>query len=133
VVITSFYPFSYAGKIKELLGETKDLTLHKEKMKKFDELVTKFPDDLEIPVDIPFLRKVVRRVTQNFKKRKENIDRVDAISPTMKLASVKMEEDEDGLAIQDGNSNAPSKVISLHLPKKSTKFALILFNSADFK
>lgn len=102
-------------------------------MKKFDELVTKFPDDLEIPVDIPFLRKVVRRVTQNFKKRKENIDRVDATSPTMKLASVKMEEVDDGLAIQDSNPNIPSNIITLHLPKKSTNFALISFNSADFK
>jgi len=44
-------------------------------MKKFDELVKFFPEDLLIPVDIPFLRKVVRRVTQNMKKRRENADR----------------------------------------------------------
>lgn len=132
-MFSPFCAFSYSGKIKELLGETKDLTLHKEKMKKFDELVTKFPDDLEIPVDIPFLRKVVRRVTQNFKKRKENIDRADATSPTMKLASVKMEEEDDSLAIHNGNTNIPSKVISLHPPKKSTNFTLISFDSTDFK
>jgi hypothetical protein len=123
---------SIAGKIKEILGETKDLTLHKEKMKKFDELVTKFPDDLEIPVDIPFLRKVVRRVAQNAKKRKENADRGDPISPALKLAPVKSEEDEEGLAVHDNTPKAPPKVLCLHLPEKSTTFASITFDSSDF-
>jgi len=97
-------------KVKGVLGETKDLTLHKEKMKKFDELVKFFPEDLLIPVDIPFLRKVVRRVTQNMKKRREN---------AMSLPKAEDEENnEQGLLVK--------------IPVKGKNFSTVKFSHLDF-
>jgi len=79
-------------------------------MKKFDELVKFFPEDLLIPVDIPFLRKVVRRVTQNMKKRREN---------AMSLPKAEDEENnEQGLLVK--------------IPVKGKNFSTVKFSHLDF-
>lgn len=90
-------------------------------MKKFDELVNFFPEDLLIPVDIPFLRKVVRRVTQNMKKRRENADRSGSISPSSNMSLPKAEDEENY-----------EQCFLVKVPVKGKNFSTVKFSHLDF-
>lgn len=93
-----------------------------ERLKKYDSLLSEFPDDLEVKVDPIYLRLLVRRLKQNEQKRlktianavpsppKSNVSK----SPSLKKAT-------------------PKKVmIQLEVPVKSTEFSSVMFRAEDF-
>jgi len=48
---------------------------HIEKRNKFDDLVTEFPDDLKTPVEVDYVKKLLRRARQNRSKREATLAR----------------------------------------------------------
>jgi hypothetical protein len=125
--------------IKEITGNLPNITIHKAKMNKFDELITEFPADLEITIDISFLRKVVRRMTQNKKKRKESAERNTTLlpPPSKKVKREKMPEkkkeskaEENHSDIEDTNGN--HKLLTLKAPSRGTAFEDKEFESKEF-
>jgi len=99
-------------------------------MQKFDDLVNEFPPDLEIPIDIPFLRKVVRRMTQNKKKRKESAERNSLlIPPPVKKAKKNPPKEE---ASSDEEEEGQSKTTNLKAPARSVEFESIPFDVSEF-
>ena len=62
------------GIYRKAIGDT-EYAPHFEKRKKFDKLVKEFPKDLKTPVDLNYLKKVLRRARQNRSKRELTLAR----------------------------------------------------------
>jgi len=62
------------GVYRKAVGYT-ECAPHFEKRKKFDKLVKEFPKDLKTPVDLNYLKKVLRRARQNRSKRELTLAR----------------------------------------------------------
>lgn len=82
-------------------------------MKKFDEMVKEFPNNLATPIDAAYLRAAVRRVKGN--KAKQEKRKSGAESPQRRMVMEKIE-------------------INITVPQKGSEFALLSsFNKQDFE
>mmetsp|Transcript_16727 Transcript_16727/g.31696 ORF Transcript_16727/g.31696 Transcript_16727/m.31696 type:complete len:585 (+) Transcript_16727:80-1834(+) len=84
-----------------------------ERLKKFDKLVSAFPNNLEVPIEPAFLRLLVRRKRQSQSKRKSMGSSAPNGSPNK----------------QQGKDD---KTMTLTLPYLSEVFPTITYNKADF-
>jgi len=90
-----------------------------EKLKKFDDLVNEFPKNLATPVDISYLRKIVRQERSNKSRRDKRKD--SSGSGNSAVAGV-------------GDSTAEKQQESeIHIPQKGTEFLSIAFCRQDFE
>jgi hypothetical protein len=81
-------------------------------MKKFDEMVTEFPNKLATPIDAAYLRAAVRRVRNN--KARQEKRKSGTESPKRRTVTEKVE-------------------INITVPQKGNEFALLSFNKQDFQ
>uniref|UniRef100_A0A7S2UN61 Uncharacterized protein n=1 Tax=Attheya septentrionalis TaxID=420275 RepID=A0A7S2UN61_9STRA len=97
-----------------------------QRLKKFDEMVNVFPNkELATPVDVVFLRLVVRRSRSNAKKK---LQRTQQILETCSSPTTTKKTGNTPLA----DPEEPPHDIELHVPGKGTHFPTISFNSSDF-
>jgi len=85
-----------------------------ERLKKYDEMLEEFPNNLVNPIDAIFIRKLVRRTRQNEKKRMKAIASTGDVSESPK-------------------KNKVNKVITLAVPGKGVTFPSVPFNDIDFE
>ena len=91
-----------------------------EKLKKFDEMLEEFPNNLATPVDLTLLRKIVRWERSNKQrreKRKSGESVVGAASASTPNAATKQQQPRD---------------VMVDVPRSGTDFPMIVFNERDF-
>ena len=103
-----------------------------ERLKKYDKMLKRFPQDLVTPIDVAFIRKIVRRVRQNAQKRRKSKGDGESIpgspAPTVKDNDADAAKEE----LVKVDANAPSQTIEVRVPGKGTKFPSAPFNEDDF-
>lgn len=82
-------------------------------------MLEEFPKNLDIAVDAPFLRKIVRRRRQNENKKQKNLE--DSVK---KVETVKVEKKK--------KKKREQLQINLDLPSKGNRFGEIEFKVQDF-
>mmetsp|Transcript_11560 Transcript_11560/g.21859 ORF Transcript_11560/g.21859 Transcript_11560/m.21859 type:complete len:238 (+) Transcript_11560:817-1530(+) len=90
-----------------------------EKLKKFDGLVNEFPKNLATPVDISYLRKIVRQERSNKSRRDKRKDGGGSGNSAVAVVG-------DSMAEQQQESE-------IHIPQKGTEFMSIDFCRQDFE
>mmetsp|Transcript_19256 Transcript_19256/g.28733 ORF Transcript_19256/g.28733 Transcript_19256/m.28733 type:complete len:757 (+) Transcript_19256:84-2354(+) len=93
-------------------NKRKDYKIKNEKMKKFDEMVSEFPNKLATPIDATYLRAAVRRVRSN--KARQEKRKSGTETPKRQTVTEKVE-------------------INITVPQKGNEFALVSFNKQDFQ
>jgi len=91
-----------------------------EKLKKFDEMLEEFPNNLATPVDLTLLRKIVRWERSNKQrreKRKSGESVVGAASASTPNAATKQQQPGD---------------VMVDVPRSGTDFPMIVFDKRDF-
>lgn len=88
-----------------------------EKLKKFDELITEFPKNLVTPIDVSYLRKIVRQERSNKSRREKR-------------------KDCGGSSVADGKgewTDQPLQETEINIPQKGMDFEDIVFCRRDFE
>ncbi|KAL3823755.1 hypothetical protein ACHAXA_004848, partial [Cyclostephanos tholiformis] len=93
-----------------------------EKLKKFDDMLEEFPKNLATPIDVSYLRKIVRMERSNKQKRENNRQRKE------KRRSGEGGDADPKIAI---TQQQPQDGI-IHIPRRGTKFPTIVFDKRDF-
>jgi hypothetical protein len=109
----------FKAKHRDLLPKKKgaEFKVGTERLKKYDQMLGEFPKNLEIPVDAPFLRKVVRRKRQNENKRLKLLEESVKKSETVKTEKKKKRE---------------AVFLTLNVPQRGDTFPETEFNIQDF-
>ena len=109
--------------------EREDFKPHSEKMKKFDDLVTEFPKNLATPIDVSFLRLVVRRLRNNKSKTKAKAGDTSAspVKAPTKTTPVAVKEEKKVVVEKKVMAS-----IKLDAPQKGTEFASFVFDRINF-
>ena len=90
-----------------------------EKLKKFDEMLEEFPNNLATPVDLTLLRKIVRweRSNKQRREKRKSGEGVGAASPSTTNAATKLQQPQD---------------VMVNVPRSGTDFPIIIFDKRDF-
>mmetsp|Transcript_43589 Transcript_43589/g.74420 ORF Transcript_43589/g.74420 Transcript_43589/m.74420 type:complete len:239 (+) Transcript_43589:933-1649(+) len=92
----------------------KQFKTNAEKLKKFDEMIKEFPKNLATPIDVSYLRKVVRQERSNKSRREKRKD--------------------GGAGGGGGGAGGEAEQESeMYVPQKDTEFSSISFRMADFE
>ena len=94
----------------------KDLKVHTEKQKKFDEMVNEFPKNLAIPIDAAYLKKIARMERSN-KNRREKRSGGGGAAKGSGAATPKQEKQN----------------LTVNVTQKGTDFATVVFKKQDFE
>ena len=105
-----------------------DFKLHAEKAKKFDELVTEFPTNLATPVDVSYIRLIVRRIRNN--KAKQVANKNKATVTNSSPANVTTQEKAKPIAVKEEKKVMAS--VKLDAPQKGTVFAAVVLDRSQF-
>lgn len=102
------------GEYNESLPKPKQkpFKTHNEKQKKFDDMIKEFPKNLATPIDVQYLKKIVRQEKSNRARREK---RKDGSTGGVAVVQVKQEESE------------------IHIPQKGMEFSSIVFKVEDFQ
>jgi hypothetical protein len=93
-----------------------------EKLKKFDDMLEEFPKNLATPIDLSYLRKIVRMERSNKQKRENNRQRKE-----------KRKSGEGGDADSATAQQKPQPQDgTVHIPRRGTEFPTIVFDKKDF-
>mmetsp|Transcript_3944 Transcript_3944/g.5143 ORF Transcript_3944/g.5143 Transcript_3944/m.5143 type:complete len:701 (+) Transcript_3944:204-2306(+) len=119
------------AKYRDMLPTKKKGTEFKvgtERLKKYDQMIEEFPNNLQTPIDAPFLRKVVRRKRQNENKK------LKLMEESGKKTEVVAEKDTSSVAEKTDTPTEKRErtIVNLMLPCRGTKFPEITFQMVDF-
>jgi len=105
-----------------------------ERLKKFDNLIHEFPDNLAVPIDAVFLRKVVRRARQNSSKRRKTIEMQANNGGVGGGGDAANREDGEGRVMKEKQKEkGPSRTLSLRVPGRGCVFGKIIFDKSQFE
>lgn len=91
-----------------------------EKLKKFDDMVKEFPKNLATPIDLSYLRKIVRQERSNKSRREKRKDGSSG---------------GNAVGVRVGELKVDLQQLSetqIHIPQKGTEFSSISFSREDF-
>ena len=80
-----------------------------ERLKKYDQMILTFPNNLEVPIDAPFLRLLVRRKRQSQSKKSKMIK------------------------AENATKKATTTMMELMIPGKGVKFPEVEYQKSDFE
>lgn len=109
--------FKTKGEHNESLPKAKQKPFkpHQEKLNKFDDMIDQFPKNLATPIDVHYLRKIVRQEKSNRARREKRQSGGAAAAVAAAVAAhVKQEESE------------------VTVPQKGNDFSSVVFDGKDF-
>ena len=98
-----------------------------EKQTKFDSMLYEFPKNLATPIDVSYLRKIVRMESSNKKRREKRksggageaaVARIDDATSTMKQPQLQLQH--------------PQQDVVVCIPQKGLNFPTIKYNKQDY-
>lgn len=136
------------------LAQGEEYPGHFEKRKKFDDMVSDFPNDLKTPIDKAYLQKILRRARQNKHKRDKTAKRLQEeemqkaasvvstagkLAPSTKGTTDELEDkdntdvkEESNLKSSEGRTTQHQTVRKVTLPLYGLQFGTKLFQTTDF-
>ena len=107
------------GEYNESLPKSKrkEFKTHTEKLKKFDDMIKEFPKNLATPIDVPYLRKIVRQEKSNKSRREKRMGVVTTTGGSA-ASGEKKEQQHD------------SEII---IPQRGLQFSSVPFKQGDFE
>ena len=132
---------SYRDACPELMYKTGSFKPNTERQTMFDKIIKAFPKDLETPIDLGYLRKIVRNYKKSakYKRKLEKLEKEKAkaggsprkMASPAKSPEAKRRKLEAKLAEMDGK--APPPMLEVCVPGKGGEFPTIEFDEADFE
>lgn len=131
---------SYRDACPESMYKTGSFKPNTERQTMFDKIIKAFPKDLETPIDLGYLRKIVRNYKKSakYKRKLEKLEKEKAkaggsprkIASPAKSPEAKKRRLEAKLAEMDGK--APPPMLEVCVPGKGGEFPTIEFDETDF-
>jgi len=136
---------SYRDACPESMYKSGSFKVNTERQTMFDKIIKAFPKDLEVPIDLAYIRKIVRnyKKTAKYKNKLEKLEKEKAkakagggsprksgTSPA-KSPEAKRRRLEAKLAEMDGK--APPPMLEICVPGKGGEFPKIEFDERDFE
>jgi len=132
---------SYRDACPQSMYKTGSFKVNTERQTMFDKIIKAFPKDLEVPIDLAYLRKIVRNYKKSakYKRKLEKLEKekskAGGSSPRKGTSPAKSPETkrrrlEAKLAEMDGK--APPPMLEICVPGKGGEFPTIEFDEKDF-
>jgi len=132
---------SYRDECPESMYKTGSFKVNAERQTMFDKIIKAFPKDLDTPIDLSYLRKIVRNYKKSAKYKrkleKSEKEKAKAGGSPRKMASpakspeAKRRKLEAKLAEMDGK--APPPMLEICVPGKGREFPNIELDEKDFE
>jgi len=97
-----------------------------ERLKKYDQMILTFPKNLEVPIDAPFLRLLVRRKRQSQSKKSKMI-KAETASATKKTTT------STTTTTTTTTTTPTPSMMELNIPGKGVKFPEVRYQKSDFE